>query len=235
VYGRMSFSADGEALLAACGTAPTMIWNLTTGKSQHELAHGRSFIRAAELSSEGRWAVTGGYDGSARVWDLTSGLLRAKFTGMGGVYALSIAPDGRLLALAASKDIWIFKLWLDETSTDDARDVERMLAVLDNDDYALREQISDELVKLGFRAERMLAKAAAESISPEVRIRARLARERILSQPQRILRGHRRDILSISFSPAGERLASASDDGTVRLWDTKSLDEAAVWKASEIP
>ena len=39
---------------------------------------------------------------------------------------------------------------------------------------------------------------------------------------KRILTGHSADVRHLAFDPGGERLASASSDGTSRIWDTRS-------------
>ncbi len=43
-----------------------------------------------------------------------------------------------------------------------------------------------------------------------------------------VLRGHERSIGVVTFSPDGTRLASASDDRTVRLWDVSTREDLAV-------
>jgi WD40 repeat protein/tRNA A-37 threonylcarbamoyl transferase component Bud32 len=44
------------------------------------------------------------------------------------------------------------------------------------------------------------------------------------------LKGHKSDVISVAFSPDGKRLASASVDGTVKVWDVQTRQEALTFK-----
>ena len=46
----------------------------------------------------------------------------------------------------------------------------------------------------------------------------------------RILTGHRNRVRHLCFSPDGNQLASASDDGTVRIWDTRTGHQRWQWR-----
>ena len=47
----------------------------------------------------------------------------------------------------------------------------------------------------------------------------------LLDRGQRTFRGHKGSVLAISFSPRGDRFASASEDGLIKIWDVESGNE----------
>jgi WD40 repeat protein len=46
----------------------------------------------------------------------------------------------------------------------------------------------------------------------------------------RRLQGHKDQVLSVAFSPSGQRALTGSADGSVRLWDLRSGKEAMIWE-----
>ncbi|MBM4072136.1 MAG: hypothetical protein FJ271_24900 [Planctomycetes bacterium] len=57
----------------------------------------------------------------------------------------------------------------------------------------------------------------------------------LFEKGQTVFRGHSRDVVAVVFSPGGDLLASASKDGTVRLWDVNNGQQRKVFEGHKEP
>jgi WD40 repeat protein len=71
------------------------LWALETGRSLGTLPHPDGALSVA-LGLEGRLALTGSRDGTARLWDVPSRRLLASLRQPGDVLAVALSADGRL-------------------------------------------------------------------------------------------------------------------------------------------
>jgi WD40 repeat protein len=179
-----------------------------------------------QFSPDGRWVITGSYDGTTRVWNVETGETRARFSGTGGVHQLAFSQAARTLAVCGyGRGFALFDLNLRDPDGEELNHIRSLIGKLNDDSYEAREAASKELLAVGFSAETELRKQVKETQSAEVRVRARWLRQEMLSKPRTHLRGHTDEVLGVAFSPDGKLLASGSKDGTAKLWDLSSKQE----------
>jgi WD40 repeat protein len=93
----LCFSKDGKVLLSAGADRTARIWNGESGAAQRTLSVG-SVTYAVGLHPGGTLAATGSYDGLVRLWEVSTGKLRATLLALppeGERFDwLALAPDG---------------------------------------------------------------------------------------------------------------------------------------------
>ena len=221
----VQFSPDGKLLMSTGGRDGIRLWDVASGVAKSTLKHG-AMAYAAQITPDGNWLLSGSNEGSVRLWDLRTGEARASFGG-GATYGIDYSRQARAFAVCTvfGHDVRVFDLPLGQPSPADIKQIHALIAKLDNASYDVRESASKEFLKIGFAAEADLARAAKEAVSAEVRIRARVVREQILSEPRVKLYGHTDQVECVAFAPDGKLLASGGRDGTVRIWDLATNKE----------
>jgi WD40 repeat protein len=102
-------------------------------------------------------------------------------------------------------------------------EIARLIKQLGSNDFDVRERASKQLESIGEPIRVALEKAAAESDDEETRERA-LALLKLLDSKLEVLcyKLHSEMVLGVAFTPDGQKVISASRDGTVRLIDRET-------------
>jgi FOG: WD40 repeat len=100
----LAFTPDGRHLLAALGRG-VMRWDLTRTGSRTNLFEGHTdVVSCVSINPDGRLLLSGGWDGTVRLWDLATGRQRAAYDWDLGkkVFDVTFSPDGMTAAAAGS-------------------------------------------------------------------------------------------------------------------------------------
>ena len=160
-------------------------------------------MTAVAIAPDGTWLASGGDDGSVRIWDPATGQQRAALTGhTGPVTAVAIAPDGTWLATGG--DDGTVRIWDPATGQQRAALTGHTGPVSGGGDRPGRHLA-------GHRRRRR----DGADLGPGHRPAAR--------------RPHRphRPVSAVAIAPDGTWLATAGDDGTVRIWDPATGQQRA--------
>jgi WD40 repeat protein/serine/threonine protein kinase len=188
------FSPDGTRVASGSRDGTVAVWEVSTGQRVHLLQGHKTYASTLQFSPDGRTLAVGRTDGTVRLWDAVTGsALKPIQAHKGHTIAVTYSPDGELLMSAGFRN--------------------GMINLFDPMTHRQVDFFQVSAPEIGCVAfgptSRTLAVGHSEGISIW----------NLDTRQHTPLRGHTGLVESIAFHPAGTLLASASDDGTLRVWD----------------
>jgi WD40 repeat protein/transcriptional regulator with XRE-family HTH domain len=253
------YSPDAQLLASGCRDGSIRLWSNYLSHDQHpkphpinssaKLLHGHTdFVWDIAFSPDGRLLVSGGRDGTLRLWNVQDGQSIHVLEGhKHDVYGLAISADSQLL-VSAGKDQTV-RLW----HLQSGRNLKTLRGhtggihslSLSSDDQILASSGQNEMIQL-WRLQpdgnlssfhpykifssptRQISAFSTVSFSPDNQTLAINRHDESIAlwniQTGHLDRwsAHNAAVWTVLFSPGGQILASSSYDCTVRLWDVQT-------------
>ena len=240
----VAFSPDGKVLATAGDDNVIRRWDLATGKELASADDRQGPIKDAVFSSNGKAIITYGDNGMVRGWDAATGQELSDFQAPSGQRSAHVlSPDGTLAASTKGENrpSNVVSIW-NVTTGKEVRDIEvralfsaaPMAFSPDSNCLAVSgDQVHYYEVPTGKERCRFPDQGIA-AISANGRLLA-CGREDdgislyALTTGKEIARftGHRGRLTRLAFSSDNTRLASASSDCTVLIWDIAAVADRA--------
>lgn len=201
----IAFSPDGRMLAIAANSGLLSVWQIESGERLHVLSGHSGDVRCVDFSSDGNRLVSGGgiesQPGEVFIWDLKTEQRVASLDGHSGrVEDVVFHPDDVLVASVASTS----SSGPGEAVLWDGSSGQR-LRTLGNEDLRCCDISPDG---------RWLAGGTWDTVD-----RVIFLWDVTTGEELHRLVGHNERTTSLDFNSDGTRLASASWDSTVRIWD----------------
>jgi WD40 repeat protein len=190
----VAYSPDGRWLASGGWDHRLLLWDAATGEPCAPLPH-PGIVPCLAYGPDGRWLVSGGDgDGRLRVWDVAAARARKEIPGPTGLLrSVIISPDGRRVAATAYDPRNKHHL-----SVTDVTSGERVFSA------------EGEALAYSPDGRWLAVREVDETTVVLLDAQTHVAGDRF--------RGHDKFVFSATFSPDSRRLATCSQDFTVRLW-----------------
>jgi WD40 repeat protein len=217
----VAFAPDGAFLASGSSDKTVRLWDVQSGTLMRVLSGHSDDVTSAALAPDGKTLASGSLDGTVRLWDLPTGTLLHVLSGhTDGVTSVAFSPNGKTLA-SGGKDGTV-RLWDFGTGS--------LLRVRSNP--------GGEINSVAYGPDGRLLASGGPGSPVQVWDTQSGELPRDSANPMPVptpaatpirtlsiaasLGGVRDAVNLVAFAPDGTVLASGSEHGSVRLWDTQT-------------
>ncbi len=236
----VAFSVDGKFIVSASFDKTIRLWNTETGAPLRTVFGNTTKVYEAAFSPDGKWIVSGSADGKVCLWygmPEHTGYERLRAQ-EGGVRSVAFSRDWQTIVSGGvdkSIRVWDTAIGRAIGAPVIGHDSEVMSVAISRDGKQIASGCLDRTIRLWGDTDRVLTghsdsvfsiafsrdgkKLVSGSADKTVRV-WNVATGKECFAP---LSGHQDRVLSVAFSPPdGSKIASASSDGKILLWDAES-------------
>ncbi len=195
----VAYSLDGQTFATASDDGTVLIWDIRNGSYTLRLSDPAGPVSSVAFHPSGA-VISGGQDGTVRVWEAGTSRVQAEFYGsFGEVWSVASSANPADHTIAAAGSDGTVVIW----------------------DFTTGEQVARLTGQAGPIYSMAYDPTGAEIAAAGGDGMVRIWNASTFTQRTQ-LTGHTSAVRSLAYSPDGARIATCGYDGTIRIWDAST-------------